>query len=63
MSAKNSEDQNHKDKNEEALRIDLNEEVTTKFRELKQILGIKNKSDVIRFCLTFTYDNYPKLQL
>jgi len=57
---------NEKDEEEEFnpnLRIELNPEDSKKFLELKKILGIKNKSDVIRFCLTFTYENYPKLQL
>lgn len=40
------------------LRIDLNKEDTTKFRKLQKLLGIKSKSDVMRFCLTFTCNNY-----
>ncbi|MFX0132025.1 MAG: hypothetical protein ACFFDN_00135 [Candidatus Hodarchaeota archaeon] len=60
MSTKNSEIHHNKDKDEEALRIDFNKKDTKKFRELQETLGIKNKSDVIRFCLTFTYENYPK---
>ncbi len=44
----------------EALRIDFNEDDTKKFRKIQQLLGIQNKSDVIRFCLNFTYLNYPR---
>lgn len=67
MSIKNHNGKANEKDEEEALnpnlRIELNKEDTKKFIQLKKILGIKNKSDVIRFCLTFTYDNYPKFQL
>lgn len=47
-------------KETEALRIDFNEEDSEKFNTIKRLLGIQNKSDVIRFCLNFTFLNYPK---
>lgn len=51
---------NNDNKETEALRIDFNEEDSRKFKQIKKNLGIQNKSDVIRFCLNFTYLNYPK---
>ena len=53
-------DKNNEEKEKEMLRVDFNKEDTKKFRELQEKLGIQSKSDVMRFCLTFTHSNYPK---
>ena len=48
-------------KDTEALRVDFDEEDTKRFRDLQSLLGIQNKSDVLRFCLNFTSKHYTKI--
>jgi hypothetical protein len=47
-------------KPKEPIRIDLDEEESRKFKELSERLGIKIKTDIFRFCLSFTYNVYLK---
>jgi len=50
-----------KEKDGSVIRVDLNAEDTVKFKSIQTELGVKNKAEVFRFCLTFAFDNYKKI--